>query len=119
MVGNNAVRDSEAHAGAFSHLFGGEEGFKNAFLYFRRDPMTTIMHDNAYIATGMTRMQGGGVWPQGDSLQAHVQEATGLPHGILSICTQVHQDLMHLRRIDHDWPNLFVEMLLDNDRRGQ
>ena len=65
VVGNNAVRDSEAHAGAFSHLFGGEEGFKNAFLYFRRDPMTTIMHDNAYIATGMqTRMQGGGVWPQ-------------------------------------------------------
>src|SRR5438093_9413604 len=97
MVDHNAMDNGQPNAGAFADRFGREERVVDAFHDVGRHALTRIPYGQpdiwAEVEGWMLRGQGG---IDLDRLQAYLEDPSSLVHGILSIRTQVDDDLVQL-----------------------
>jgi hypothetical protein len=89
------MHHGQPNAGAFAGGFGREEGVVDALHNLRRHAMPRIPHGQPDVrAEAQGWMLCGQHGIDLDCLQAYLEDSAGLAHSVLSIRTQVHDDLV-------------------------
>ena len=102
MLLDDAKNGGQPQTGAFAHLLGGEEGFKNPRQNFRRDAAAGVADAQTRKRTrsGLRGLRRGDfVKFDGGSFD---DDLSALGHGVARIHRQIQQDLINHARIGMD-----------------
>src|SRR5713226_7401375 len=119
MVLHDAVDNREPESGALPLWLGGEERFKDVFHCSRGHAASVVGDRQPDVGTFLEFGAGAGkVGTYHDGFQPHIEYAAVL-HSIGGIGSQIHQDLVHLRRVCRYGGHIGAEVSANFDLRRQ
>src|SRR5208282_5509721 len=116
---DNAQSRGQTEAGALARLFGGKERIKYLVLNFLGNSRAGVRHLDKHIRTRPGfRIHARVSFVENRVSHVNAQFAT-VRHGVTRVDTEIQQDLLELRRVADDGPEVIVGMKFKHDRFGE